>query len=248
MKHSLPGCAVVVGMFIFTTLPLGADSFGERFSWSINGTILYFAEDNGRQGSDPAAVLPSLGAFAAFRVWGPLSIELTEDLYFTNYEYNAAKGYPMACNPENRSAFVFGFLTGLQANALFPLGGSGIQARAYLGPAADFRIVALAIGLHPDDFTGKIETDAQMQTDAIRDYFWGKGRWLMPVIGGGMDFPINEKFLIGFDLRVWMPAYRLWTDKDLPGIEGWRFGLGLRVIPRKARPAAVELIPEDAVE
>jgi hypothetical protein len=104
----------------------------------------------------------------------------------------------------------------------------------YGGPAADLRIVTLAIGLnHPADFTGDIETDAQLQTDAIRRYFWSQGRWFFPVLGAGMDFPINEKFLLGFDLRVWFPLYRLWTDKHLPAIDGWRFGAGFRITPRR---------------
>ncbi|GHV94994.1 hypothetical protein AGMMS50293_13140 [Spirochaetia bacterium] len=201
---------------ILAVVPLGADGFGDRFSWSVSGSIFYFTADNGKQGSDPAPILPSLGAAASFKIWGPLAIELTEDLYFTNYEYNARDNYPMACNPENRSAFVFGFFTGLQARALFPIG-RDIDVRVYGGPAADLRIIALGIGLnHPDDFTGNIETDAQLQTDAIREYFWGKGRWFMPVLGAGMDFPINEKFLLGFDLRTWFPMYRLWSDDDLP--------------------------------
>jgi hypothetical protein len=256
MKHSLPGLpvkfsgclgALILGLFVLSAFPLGADGFGERFSWAVSGSLLFFPEDNGAQGSDPWPLLPSLGASAAFRIWGPFSVELTEDLYFTNYEYNTTGGYAMACNPENRSAFVFGFLTGLQAGALFPLGGSGIQVRSYFGPAFDFRVVSLALHLHGDDFSGKIETDAQMQTDAIRSYFWNNARWFMPVTGGGMDFPINEKFLAGFDIRVWMPIYRLWTDKDLPDINGWRFGLSLRITPRKARPVT-ENVSESAVE
>ena len=220
-------------LLLIAALPAQADGFKDRFSWSINGGLLYFAADNGQQGADPAPILPSLGAAACLNIWGPLGVELSEDLYFYNYEYNADKKYAMACNPENRSAFVFGFLTGLQARAIFPLGKNGIDIRAYLGPAADIRIVTLAFGLnHPDDFTDKIETDAQMQTDAIRDYFWSEGRWLFCTTGAGLDFPVNEKFKLGFDTRIWLPFYRLWTDEDLPAIDGWRFGLGFRITPR----------------
>jgi hypothetical protein len=223
-------------------LPINAQSFKEqfleRFSWSINGNILFFPADNGVD-SDPFAILPSLGASASLDIWepnlsfmGPFAIELTQDFYFKDYEWNIDKGYAMACNPENRSAFVFSFLTGIQARAIFHIGQTGMRARANIGPAFDFRIVTLAFGLnHPDDFKGD-DRDARIQTDKIRSYFWGQGRWIFFTAGGGMDFSINEKFLLGFDTRVWMPAYRLWTDEDLPKIDGWRFGIGFRITPR----------------
>nr|AGS51533.1 hypothetical protein [uncultured bacterium contig00004] len=139
----------------------------------------------------------------------------------------------MACNPENRSAFVMGFVTGITATAFFPLGKNDAAMRIYGGPAADFRLITLAFGLnHPADFTGNIESDAKLQTEAIADYFWGKGRWLLPAAGIGMDLPITSNLLLGFDLRCWFPLYRLWTDEQLPPIDGWRFGAGLRITPR----------------
>jgi len=219
-------------MIIIILIPLSA-VFGDNIHWAFQGGIFYFAADNGVQGADPAPILPTAGGSFAWQFWGPLRVELTEDIYFTNYEYNSTLGYPMACNPENRSAFVMGFITAIQLTAAFPIGNEGIDVRVFLGPAADFRIVTLAFGLnHPADFTGNIETDAQLQTDAISEYFWSEGRWFYPVFGAGMDFPINEKFLLGFDLRVWFPVYRLWTDENLPPIDGWRFGVGLRITPR----------------
>jgi hypothetical protein len=227
----------IAAAFLFFLLPLvsvNAVSFLDSIHWAGSGSIFYWAADNGKQGADPAPILPSVGFSAAWRFWGPLRIEFTEDVYFTNYEYNSKLGYPMACNPENRSAFVMGFLTGFQVTGFFPIGGKGIDARVYGGTAADFRMVVLALGLnHPADFTGELETDAQMQTDAILEYFWGEGRWFYPLIGAGIDFPLSEKFMLGFDFRVWFPFYRLWTDKELPAIDGWRFGAGIRVTPRK---------------
>jgi len=220
-------------LFLFALIPLNADSFKDNITWAVHGTILYFAADNGKQGADPAPILPSLGVSAAWHFWGPLRLEVSEDIYFTNYEYNSTLGYAMPCNQENRSAFVMGFITGVQLAGFIPVGSEGMGVRVYGGPSADIRLVVQAFGLHPDDFTGDIKTDAGMQTDAIRKYFWSSGRWFFPVFGAGMDFPVNEKFLLGFDLRTWFPLYRLWTDEMLPSIDGWRFGIGLRLTPRK---------------
>jgi len=222
--------AAVLSLFFFTFIPANS-VFGDFLQWSITGNIFYFPADNGVN-SDPAPIIPSLGGALSLQLIGPLRVELTEDIYFTNYEYNSTFGYPMACNPENRSALVIGFVTAIQFTGNFPLGDKGMALRVYAGPAADLRIVILALGLnHPADFTGDIKTDAQLQTDAISDYFWSDARWFMPVAGIGMDFPINENFLLGFDLRTWFPVYKVWTDENLPTIDGWRFGVGFRITP-----------------
>jgi hypothetical protein len=224
-------------IFLLTIIPAAADSFWNNVNWSARASILYFAADNGKQNADPAPVLPSMGGSAEWQFWGPLRLEFSEDVYFTNYEYNSTLGYAMPCNPENRCAFVMGFITGFQMTGFFPLGKNGTGLRVYGGPAADLRLVVQAFGLNPNDYnSGDIETDARLQTDAIRKYFWSDSRWFLPVFGAGMDFPINENFLLGFDLRTWFPVYRLWTDKDLPAIDGWRFGVGIRLTPRK-KPA-----------
>jgi len=232
--------SAVLLIFLIITIPASADSFRDNLNWSVRGSILYFAANNGKQGADPAPILPSLGGSAEWQFWKMLRLEFTEDIYFTNYEYNATYGYAMACNPENRSAFVMGFITGFQLAGVIPVK-NGIDARVYGGPTADLRLVTQAIGLHPDDYnTGDIETDARLQTSAIRKYFWSDARWFFPVIGAGMDFPVNESFLLGFDLRAWIPVYRAWTDKNLPSIDGWRFGLGIRLSPRKKQNPAKE--------
>ena len=232
-KFSLCKPALVILLFLFFGIPLNADSFAENFHWSVSGSLLFFAANNGAD-SDPAPILPALGFSFAWQFWGPLRIELTEDIYFTNYQYNSKYNYPMACNQAERSAFVLGFLTGVQLTWIINLENKGMSIRVYGGPAADFRVVTLAFGLnHPADFTGDIATDAKLQTDAISSYFWGKGRWLMPVLGAGMDFEISNNFLLGFDLRVWFPVYKIWANDRTPAIDGWRFGAGLRLTPRK---------------
>jgi hypothetical protein len=226
-----------IAVILLLLLPLtsiNADSFLERLNWNARGSIFYFAADNGVD-SDPAPIIPSAGFSITLDINRNFRLEFTEDIYFTNYEYNSILGYPMACNPENRSAFVLGFLTGLQLTGFIPLGENGMGLRIFGGPAIDIRLVTLAFGLnHPADFTGDIETDAQMQTDAIREYFWSDARWFYPVAGIGMDFPINERFLVGFDFRCWFPLYRQWTDHELPAIDGWRFGAGFRITSRRS--------------
>jgi hypothetical protein len=229
-----PRLTAVILSFLLPLISLNANPLFEKINWAFYGSIFYWAADNGKQGADPAPILPSLGASVSFHFWKYLKLEMTEDLYFTNYEWNSTLQYAMASSLDNRSAFVLGFLTGLQLTSYIPVGKSGIIARVYAGPAIDIRIVALAFGLnHPADFTGDIETDARLQTDAIRKYFWSDARWFYPVAGIGMDFPINENYLLGFDLRTWFPLYRQWADRELPAIDGWRFGVGFRLTPRK---------------
>ena len=216
-------------LFIFTLLPINSIS-AAPFNWAVHGGFFYFAADNGVD-ADPAPIIPSAGFSLEWQLLRFLKIEFTEDLYFTDYEYNVALGYPMACNPENRSAFVLGFLTGVNAVGFFPIGESAF--RVFGGFSFDFRVVVLAIGLnHPADFTGDIKTDAQLQTDAISKYFWEKGRWFTPSAGFGFDFPVNSKFLLGFDLRTWFPVYRIWANDKAPDIDGWRFGGNLRITIR----------------
>jgi hypothetical protein len=222
---SLVSLAAGLALF-FTVLPLGAEGFSDRLSWSFGCSALLLPEDNGNRGG-PMPVLPAPGAALAYSIWGPLSAELSLDIYFTNYIYDFAWNRALPAEIEHRSALVFGFLTGIQALARFPLG-DRFAVRANGGFGMDFRIITLA-AKHPDDLSGDPETDAQIQTDAVRDYFWGQGRWFLPVLGTGFDYRINEKFFVGLDFRTWFPLYRTWTKEDLPPIEGWRFGIGLRI-------------------
>jgi hypothetical protein len=220
-------------LFFVISFPLKAESVLDRLSLSFRGSILYFPEDNGigNDRGDNAPVLPSPGAAVAYNFWGPLSLELSEDLYFTNYAYSFTLNRAVPVGEENRSAFVFGFFTGLQVQARFPLT-SFMSIRPFAGVYADLRAVVLAADLHPDDLTGNPETDAQIQTDAVRGYFWDKGRWVFPGTGVGLDFAINEKFLLGLDLRMWFPIYKLGKDEALPPVEGWRFGGGFKITIR----------------
>jgi len=227
-----------VFLFLILALIPVNSIFGDIFQWSVLGNILFFPADSGVS-ADPFHILPSLGAAASLQIWGPIRAEITEDIYIANYEYNPILGYPTASSQENRSALVFGFLTGIQITGSFNIREKGIVLRLFAGAAADIRAVVLAAGLNfPGDFTSSdIAANPQIQTDAIRDYFWSDGRWFMPVAGTGMDFPISEGLLLGFDLRVWFPVYKLNTDENLPAIDGWRFGLGFRITPRKKNGA-----------
>jgi hypothetical protein len=225
-KPDLPLALLCAGLVsFFCAFPLGAETFAERLSWSFNGTLLLFPEDNGNQGG-PMPVLPAPGATLAYAIRGPLSVELSLDLYLTQYSYHFGWDRALPAEIENRSAYVFGFLTGIQALASVPLGEKFVF-RGYGGPAMDFRIITLAAS-HPDDLSGPPETNAQIQTDAVREYFWNQGRWFLPVLGTGIDYRMNEKFLVGLDFRTWIPLYKIWSGEDLPPVEGWRFGLGLR--------------------
>jgi hypothetical protein len=96
--------------------------------------------------------------------------------------------------------------------------------RVYAGLTADFRIILTAEDLNEQDME-----EANRHTESTISYFWGQGRWIFPVSGIGVDFTAAAPYLIGLDARVWFPLYRLWSDETLPSIEGWRFGISIRV-------------------
>ncbi|MDR1655539.1 MAG: hypothetical protein LBR96_06020 [Treponema sp.] len=204
----------------------GGAWFLDRFSWAFGGSIRIFPEDNGMRG-DPMPVLPVPSLSAAFRIWGPIHTELSLDVYYTHYGYDFELGRAVPYAIENRSAQVWGFLTGIGVQGRFGLP-KGFVLRGTGGIAMDLRIIAIAGDLNDVDFTGD-EKDPGVQTDAIKDYFWGEGRWLFPFLGVGFDFPASSKFLVGLDGRVWFPLYRALTGEDLPPMEGWRFGFGIRI-------------------
>ncbi|MCL2800374.1 MAG: hypothetical protein FWD28_01265 [Treponema sp.] len=214
-------------LIIILVLVSASAVFADSFQWAGMGSLFYFASSN--PGAGPAAIVPSVGFAASWPLFDIFRLEVTEDIYFTNYEFNKTLGYPMITGPENRAAFVIGFLTAAQFTAVFPIGDNGILARAYGGFALDIRLAIRAFGLnHPADIA-----EAQAQTDAIFSYFWSNGRFFLPVVGGGMDFPVNDYYFAGFDLRIWIPLYRLLTNENIPAIDGWRIGVSLRITPRQ---------------
>jgi hypothetical protein len=223
MKLTAPGAARWALLFLLplAALPLGAQSFSEKLGLSFRGSVLFFPEDNGLE-SDAMPILPSPGIAAGWPVFDFMRIELSLDFYGVYYAYSDALDRAVPAIPDNRSSFVIGSILGIQALKTFFPGGA-LRIRVYGGPAADLRACLAAGGLEGED-----AADAADETRDIAAYFWGQGRWFMPTAGAGMDFALTKKLLLGFDLRAWMPVYRLWTAEDLPAVEGWRFGAGLR--------------------
>ncbi|MDR3123919.1 MAG: hypothetical protein LBU16_09110 [Treponema sp.] len=220
MKTPGPARWACLLAFLCAALPLGAQSFSENLGLSFRGSILFFPEDNGLE-SDAMPVLPSLGIAAGWPVFD-WRVELSWDCYGTYYAYNDRLDRAVPAIPDNRSSFVIGSLLGVQAVKTFALR-DAVRIRAYGGPAADLRLCLIADGLEGTD-----AEDAAAETRDIAAYFWRQGRWLMPTAGAGIDFALTETLRMGFDLRAWLPVYRLWTAEDLPAVEGWRFAAGVR--------------------
>ena len=198
--------------------------FFGKISWFAAGSVLFFPEHNG-MASDPMPILPSLGAGASYPITKILRAELTLDFYMTHYGYDDTLKRAVPNSIENRTSRVIGSLLAFQLAAYFDVT-SFITLRAYCGPAADLRIVLIAEDLNE----GLDDMDTiRRQTDSVRNYFWSSGRWFMPVMGVGADFTLNSRVKLGVDMRVWAPIYRLWTGENLPAIEGWRFGPGIRL-------------------
>jgi hypothetical protein len=55
---------------------------------------------------------------------------------------------------------------------------------------------------------------------------------VLPSLGIAAGWPVFSfmriELLLGFDLRTWLPVWRLWDAGSLPAVEGWRFGAGIR--------------------
>lgn len=191
-------------------------------NWLARGGMLFITEDND-VASDPSPVLFSPGAAVRLSFLDFIALEISLDFYGTNYAYSYSLDRAVPAAIENRSAFVFGTVLGVQAVYSFkPFDFWTI--RVYGGPGIDMRFCLTASGLEGAD-----KEDAAKQTKDVSSYFWGMGRWFYPVAGVGMDFVATEKLLLGFDFRTWFPVYKLWDGVDLPGLEGWRFGLGFTI-------------------
>jgi hypothetical protein len=198
--------------------------FWDSFSLSFRGAVFVIPTDNGLE-SDPSPVLPMGGAALAYSLGSrwlmDWSVEVSLDIYSTNYGYSDTlkRAVPMAI--ENRSARIIGFVTGFQAQARYTLTDL-VSFRFYAGPALDLRACFLAWDLNDADMQ-----DAGAQTSAVKTYVWDKGRWFFPFLGAGVDFSVTERFLLGGDFRVYFPVYKLWTGERTP-IEGWRFSGGIK--------------------
>ena len=221
MKKSCSRILLTSLLFAAFVFPLKAQ---ERFAWFAEASVLAFPENNGNH-SDPMHILPSPGAGIGIPLFGNMRLEITLDMYFAIYGYDFILERPVPRAIENRSASVWGSVLGLQGSYVFRLGNS-MAIRAEAGMAADLRLVLLAADLN--EALDPID-DIKKEVQALKDYFWGGARWLLPVAGTGMDFTLNNKIKLGFDLRVWIPMYKLFTDDDAPAIDGWRFGIGARI-------------------
>ncbi len=194
----------------------------DQLAWSFGGSVLLLPEDNGLE-SDPMPILASPGAAVSYPLLALFDVEATLDFYGTHYGYSDSLERAVPAAIENRSSFVVGTVLGVQALLHFPLPGD-LRLRVYGGPAFDLRLCLTAGGLEGEDLE-----DAAAETGQIAEYFWGSGRWILPVLGAGIDYPATEKYLLGLDARIWIPLYRTWSGETLPAVEGWRLAAGLRV-------------------
>lgn len=210
-----------ISFLFLIAVAVSADPFPESLRWSFSGSVLFIPEDNGLE-SDPMPVLAVPGVSAAYPLSESVALEAALDLYGTyyGYSYSLERAVPFAI--ENRSSFVLGSVFGMQA--VYKLSfKDDITIRVYGGPAFDLRLCLIAGGLEGED-----REDAAEQTADISRYFWSGGRFFLPVLGSGLDFVSTEHFVVGVDGRIWIPVYKLWTNEDLPAVEGWRAALGIR--------------------
>jgi len=217
-------CRILLAALILGFIALPAKAEGEGISWFAGGSILFFLEGN-EVYADSMPILPSLGAGFFYPIIETLRLELTLDFYTTHYGFDTTYQRPIPLIRENRVARVLGFVLGFQLARPFEITPQ-LTFRMYGGIAADIRLVFVAFGLDESrDDMGTI----RRETELLRQYFWSSGRWLFPVAGVGVDYRLHTGIGLGLDFRVWMPLYRVWTEEDLPRIEGWRFGPTVRL-------------------
>jgi hypothetical protein len=219
-------------VFTVSVVSLAGQSLFSSMSYAFRGTILFFTGDNGLE-SDVMPILPSVGAAAILPILGPLAIEASLDFYGKEYDYSYVLNRAVPSLPDNRSSYVFGSVLGIDALGRFDLNRT-MTLRAYGGLAMDIRICFVPYGLNADDtIDTKGSADGSKNISAvvqdIASYFWEEGRWFLPVAGAGFDYRLYPTVTLGFDARVWIPLYKLWTGEDLPPAEGWRFGVGFTV-------------------
>ncbi|MDL2229759.1 hypothetical protein LJC14_05870 [Treponema sp. OttesenSCG-928-L16] len=208
--------------FILISLSSYAEGFFSSLAWSFSASVYTIPEDNGSEGA-PTPVLISAGTAAAYQIRDTFWMELSLDFYGTFYGYSESLDRAVPVTQENRWSFVLGSILGIQGVYKYDINDK-FTLRAYGGPAADMRICFIASGIEGTER----ETASQKNSD-IAAYFWGKGRWFTPVAGFGMDYAALDNLKLGLDIRIWMPAYKLWTGESLPFIEGWRFAAGIRL-------------------
>jgi hypothetical protein len=197
--------------------------FNNIFSFSLGGTLMIFPEDNENR-SDPTPVLPapslSLGYPFIFVGATSLGVQLSLDYYSTFYMWDTL-AYPLPAAIENRKTRMIAPVLGLQLQ-----GCSDIQNFVSINYSAgicyDFRFGVIADDLNTPDMA-----EAQSMTQKINAYV--KQRSLFPVVGVGVDFRVAEKILAGLDFRFWIPAWKIKHNAGEPPIEGWRFGIGMRI-------------------
>lgn len=222
--HRVIPLACLFAGLLFLTPSHRADAAGflNSLTWSFRGSILIIPEDNGLQ-SDPTPILPTPGLAAAYPLNSLIGLEVSLDFYATYYGYSRVLQRAVPYAIENRSTFVFGSVLAFQGVFRLPIN-TTFSARFFAGPAADLRLCLVA-----PDLKGTDLSDAAAQTAEVTNYFWGNGRWIFPFVGLGADYRLSDKYVLGFDTRLWFPLYRLWSGENLSAVEGWRFAAGLRL-------------------
>jgi hypothetical protein len=212
-------------MLSCVVFPLGAQSFLSRLDYSARGSLFVFPEDNGNV-SGPMPIMPSLGASASYPLNRFFAVELSLDIYAHDYDYDYNLNRAVPADQEFRTSFIIGNVFGLQPVLRFSSREEKVALRIYGGVSFDLRICLLAFDVKGDHQSGKSITKA---SEDIFSYMWSNYRWFFPHAGVGMDFAFFKNTTLGFDVRAWFPVWRLWTDENLPNIEGFRFGAGFRV-------------------
>jgi hypothetical protein len=146
-------------------------------------------------------------------------------IYWTNYIWDDEVERPLPAAIENRSEFVMGFFTGVDAEIQLPIGKSFLFF-ADVGFAADMRLVMFAADINEND-----KEEISDDVDKVKDYFWDfaslRPFYFHAALGVGMRHA--NDYSIAVNLNMWLPFVPPpRRDGDI-ALLGARFGLGVRL-------------------
>jgi len=186
--------------------------------------------------SGPSPIAVFGGAEYRLPVRESLAFAPSLSLYSTAYLWSGERALPTEI--ENRTVLVPVLLLDLpflylieRGNFLYSLGG---------GPAAALRWSFLEPGVPSDARNPGEPLTAGEQVTAVNNYLWSSGRWLYPVLQGGIRYRLQTGWGGGLTVRAAIPVFNLWSDPKVPFMDSFMIMAALTITPPTSRKSSQE--------